>query len=322
MGVSKVKFGQNMLIDLTGDTVVPEVLKKGYTAHGANGELIEGDFAIKNQSKNVTLSTTTSQIIKPDAGYDGLSQVTVPAIVNQEKTVNPSTTVKTVIPDAGKNGLSKVTVNPIKLEFGKTVKSNITSDINLGTEGYMPSINYDGFSSVEVEPVYAQEKTVNPSTSKQIISPDSGYDALLKVTVPAIRLQSKSITPSNSIQTIYPDSGFDGLYAVSVAAINGNVKSGTFTFGATNSTINISVGFVPDIMYIHSTYGSTFYTIIYDKNVYTDKAIENVLGNTSAARTIGNNSSINNISNDGIVTIKTVLSGQANQQATWYAIKL
>lgn len=44
MAINKVEFGDETLIDLTQDTVNPSALAKGYTAHAANGELIEGVF--------------------------------------------------------------------------------------------------------------------------------------------------------------------------------------------------------------------------------------------------------------------------------------
>ena len=42
MGVSKVDFAGNTLVDLTGDSVTPATLKKGETAHNAAGEQIVG----------------------------------------------------------------------------------------------------------------------------------------------------------------------------------------------------------------------------------------------------------------------------------------
>lgn len=45
MAVNKVDFGGETLIDLTNDTVTPETLAEGYTAHAANGEEIVGTFA-------------------------------------------------------------------------------------------------------------------------------------------------------------------------------------------------------------------------------------------------------------------------------------
>ena len=44
MGVSKVVYGSNTLIDLTGDTVTAADLMQGKTAHGADGEAIVGTY--------------------------------------------------------------------------------------------------------------------------------------------------------------------------------------------------------------------------------------------------------------------------------------
>lgn len=52
MAVNKVEFGGETLIDLTGDTVKSGVLLKGETAHGADGEPVEGAM--------VAVPTTTS----------------------------------------------------------------------------------------------------------------------------------------------------------------------------------------------------------------------------------------------------------------------
>ena len=47
MGISKVEINnadgtKNVLVDLTGDTVTADMLAKGVTAHGADGENITG----------------------------------------------------------------------------------------------------------------------------------------------------------------------------------------------------------------------------------------------------------------------------------------
>ena len=44
MGVSKVVYGDDTLVDLTGDTVTPTSLTLGATAHGADGEPIVGEY--------------------------------------------------------------------------------------------------------------------------------------------------------------------------------------------------------------------------------------------------------------------------------------
>lgn len=50
MGVSKVIYGSNTLIDLTGDTVAADKLLSGYTAHGADGSLVTGTIAVYDGS--------------------------------------------------------------------------------------------------------------------------------------------------------------------------------------------------------------------------------------------------------------------------------
>lgn len=42
MAVNKVVYGDEVKIDLTGDTVTAENLKKGITAHDKSGEIITG----------------------------------------------------------------------------------------------------------------------------------------------------------------------------------------------------------------------------------------------------------------------------------------
>lgn len=50
MAISKVNYGSNVLMDLTGDTVDAAHLAEGYTAHNASGEPITGTMSATSGS--------------------------------------------------------------------------------------------------------------------------------------------------------------------------------------------------------------------------------------------------------------------------------
>ena len=67
MGVSKVVYGGNTLIDLTADTVQANKLLKGYTAHGADGEVINGSCTFDADTQDATASG--DEILSGESAY-------------------------------------------------------------------------------------------------------------------------------------------------------------------------------------------------------------------------------------------------------------
>lgn len=59
---NKVIYGNKTLIDLTSDTVAPEYLLQGYTAHSKTGEIIEGSYV--SSGKKVIVGTETGSSAK------------------------------------------------------------------------------------------------------------------------------------------------------------------------------------------------------------------------------------------------------------------
>lgn len=117
------------------------------------------------QSKSVSPSTS-QQVVRPDSGYDGLSQVTVGAVPLQSKNVTPNAAGQTVTPGSGYLGLSQV-ILPAEPNL---IAANIKSGVSIfGVNGsYAPSL---------------QNKSVTPGADAKTVQPDSGYYGLSKVTV-------------------------------------------------------------------------------------------------------------------------------------------
>ena len=106
MGVSKVDFAGNTLVDLTGDSVTPETLLEGATAHNAAGDQIDGAVAVAPASTTTpkapgTASAGTSAayargdhvhpkqtVTKSDVGLGNVDNVSINTRLNRTTNVN------------------------------------------------------------------------------------------------------------------------------------------------------------------------------------------------------------------------------------------
>lgn len=61
--VSKVEYGGRTLVDLTNDTVTPETLAKGATAHDASGNKITGTLKANIKTYEITLAKASGWVL-------------------------------------------------------------------------------------------------------------------------------------------------------------------------------------------------------------------------------------------------------------------
>ena len=172
--VNKVIYGGQTLIDLTGDTIDATKVLKNYTAHDRSGAQITGSCEFDADTSDA--DAAAAEILVNKTAYVAGSKITGTMPNNAAVTGNISTKAQEYTVPAGyHDGSGKVSIS--STEQAKIIASNIKKDIQiLGVTG-----TYEGAATPT-----SQAKTVTPSTSQQVVQPDSGVDYLSQVTVNAI----------------------------------------------------------------------------------------------------------------------------------------
>ena len=174
MAISKVIYGGETLIDLTSDTITADKLKKGYTAHGADGAVITGTCEHDANTQDATASD--AEILTGKTAYVRGNKITGKMKNNGAVAGKISTKAgKYTVPQGYHDGSGAVEID--STEQAKLIPANIRDGVTiLGVEGNMSGS----------EDVKAQSKSVTPKTTQQTVLPDTGYTHLTQVTVAAI----------------------------------------------------------------------------------------------------------------------------------------
>lgn len=172
--VSKIIYGGQTLIDLTNDTITADKLLEGYTAHGADGEIINGACKYDVDSSNATAAV--AEVLKGKTFAKGGKVLTGTMVNNGAVAGKISTkTGAYTVPQGYHDGSGKVQID--STEQAKLVAANIREGVTiLGVEGTMSG----------TEGANPQAKEVTPSLAEQQILPDEGYNYLSQVTVKPI----------------------------------------------------------------------------------------------------------------------------------------
>lgn len=174
MAISKVVYGGETLIDLTADTIRADKLLTGYTAHGADGEIISGSCNFDANTQDAT--ATDAEILLGKIAYvKGTKKTgTMPnnGAINLN-IINKSDVVKVAQGYHDGSGGAQIDAT----EQAKIIPANIREGVTiLGVIGTMSG----------TEDARSQAKTVTPTTQPQTILPDTGFNYLSQVTVNAI----------------------------------------------------------------------------------------------------------------------------------------
>lgn len=172
--VNKVVVGAEVKLDLSQDTISPDKLAKNITAHDKSGAPIVGTSTLDVDSADATAAV--AEILKGKTAYARGTKLT--GTMPDNGAVDGKITAvaeKYTVPTGFHDGSGTVQIDAT--EQAKIIAKNIREGITiLGVTGTMSGN----------EGMKPQAKTVTPTFSQQVVSPDASYNCLSQVTVGAI----------------------------------------------------------------------------------------------------------------------------------------
>lgn len=187
--INKLVVGNEVKFDLTGDTVAPNTLLTGATAHDKSGAQITGTCSYDSDTSDATVAV--AEILKDKTAYARGAKIVGTMPNNGAKNYTISDLNDQTIAMGFYDGSGKISFD--SAEKAKIIPANIKNGVSiLGVQGTMT-----GQESITV-----QSKTITPTFTAQTILPDSGYDYLSQVVVSAIPMTESENTAGGLTLTI------------------------------------------------------------------------------------------------------------------------
>ena len=187
--VNKLVVGNDVKFDLTGDTVAPNTLLTGTTAHDKSGAQITGTCSYDSDTSDATVAV--AEILKDKTAYARGAKIVGTMPNNGAKNYSISNLNDQTISLGFYDGSGKISID--SAEKAKIIPANIKNGVSiLGVQGTMTG----------QEDLNVQSKTVAPTFAAQTILPDEGYDYLSQVVVSAIPMTESENTAGGLTLTI------------------------------------------------------------------------------------------------------------------------
>ena len=187
--INKLVVGNEVKFDLTGDTVAPNTLLTGTTAHDKTGAQITGTCSYDSDTSDATVAV--AEILKDKTAYARGAKIVGTMPNNGAKNYTISNLNDQSITMGFYDGSGKISFD--SSEKAKIIPANIKNGVSiLGVQGTMTG----------QEDLQVQSKTVTPTFTAQTILPDEGYDYLSQVVVSAIPMTESENTAGGLTLTI------------------------------------------------------------------------------------------------------------------------
>lgn len=265
MGVNKVEIMENgkarTIMDLTGDTVTPEALAEGYTAHNATGEPIAGEMkttTVLYTEQNLTTEQKAQARDNIDATGVYVGSGDMPAGYNIQIDPDGAFDVGAMVTRKEFNQLQE------EIADETTARKQAIEDVKVQMN--QVSLNFAEGDTVEESLAWLEK---NGDTSLPYILPDNYFYKYKKTLVVGKGYTNQVPLSTDADGSIYNGKGFkNDVRLSSSGSVSGTAQNGSVTTGFIPFTKNTDVIRMKGAVWLnaYTTYGGHWYLSFYDSN--------------------------------------------------------